>query len=134
VTAAPIPINGSFVVHNKSSDQALDVAILPRVLWCDPYVLNAHPFNSRSEVLAVDSVAISNHVLWCAVVRKRLDNLLCSPDRGRMLSNIEVEDASTIMCEDNKNVQHAQLNGWHRKEIDRYQLTDMISQECHPTL
>src|SRR5262249_24760932 len=43
---------------------------------------------------------------------------------------VEMKNASTIMCEDNKAIHHAQLNAWRSKEIDRYQLTDVISKKC----
>src|SRR5262245_12030536 len=100
---------------SDATDNSFCVAILPRAFRCDPYLLTA--FNSRSEMLAVDSVAISNHVPRCAVIRKRLDKLLCRPYGRRMLC--EMKNASTIMCADNKDIQHAQLNGWHsKKSID----------------
>src|SRR5215831_21182046 len=81
---------------SNATDHALHVAILPRAFRCNPYLFNAHPFNSRSEMLAVDSVAVPNHVPRCDIFRKRLDNLLCCPYRGGMLRDIEMEDTSPI--------------------------------------
>src|ERR1044071_6555417 len=119
---------------SDASDQALHVAILPRAFRCDLYLFNPHPFNSRSEMLAVDPVAISNHVPRRAVIRKRLDNLLCSPYCRGMLGDIEMEHASASMGEDNKHVEDAQPSGRHREEIDRYQLTDVIAKKGQPRL
>src|SRR5262249_42673594 len=35
------------------------------------------------------------------------------------------------LCEDDKHIHHAQLNGWHSEEINRYQLTQVISHKRH---
>ena len=61
-------------------------------------------------MLAVNSIAIPDQVMRHVILRKRLDNLLRSPDGGRMVSNVEVEDASPVVCEDDKHIQHVQLN------------------------
>jgi len=95
---------------SNATDHALHVAILPSAFRCNPYLLNARPFDSRSEMLALNSVTIPNHVPRCGIFRERLDNLLCRPHCRGMLRDIEMEDTSTIMRENNKNVQNAQLN------------------------
>jgi hypothetical protein len=92
---------------SDATDQALRVAILPRAFWCDRYFLDTYSFNTQSELLTVDSIAISNHVLWRAVIRKCFDNLLRSPYGSWVLRNVEMEDTSTIMREDDKDIQHA---------------------------
>src|SRR5205085_1037204 len=116
--------NGTFVVHNKSADQPLHVTVLPRTSRCNQNLLNVHSFNSRPERFAVYSVAISNEIPRSSVFRKCFDDLLCCPNRRWMLGDVEVEDTATIVRQDNEDIQHSQLNRWHRKEIDGYQLTN----------
>src|SRR5215831_19095238 len=77
----------------NASDHPLHVAILPRTPWRYADLLDAHGFDSRPERFAVDSVPISNHKTRSAVFGKCFDDLLCSPNRCRMLGDMEMDDA-----------------------------------------
>jgi len=86
----------------NASDDAFHVAILPRTPWCNANFFDAHSFNPRPEEFAIDSVAVSNHKPRGAVFRKCFDDLLCSPNRRWMLRDIEVDDAATIVRQDDE--------------------------------
>ena len=91
----------------NASDESFREWILPRTLRRCEHFLNAHSLNPGSQMATVDSVTISNHVPRCCTFRKRLDNLLCGPYCRGKLRNIEMEDTSKLMCQHNKDVQHA---------------------------
>src|SRR5215813_9413854 len=94
----------------NTSDNPFRVAVLPRTPWCNENFFDTHSFDSRCEGIAVDSVAVPNHKPGSAVFRKCFDDLLCGPNRRGMLRDIEMQDTSTIMRKNNKDVQHPQLN------------------------
>jgi hypothetical protein len=117
-----------------TANQTLQVATLPWTSWGYPNLLDAHTFNSSNEVVPVNSVSISQEISWRSVLRKRLQNLLCRPDRGRMICNIEMQDAPTVVRQDHKDIYHLQLNGGHCEEVNGYQLPYMVPKKCHPCL
>ena len=84
-------------IATNASDQPLHVAIQPGTAWCYLDLFDVHSFDSRPEGFTVDSVAISNHKPGSRVFRKCFDDLLCRPGRRRMLSDIKVNDAATIV-------------------------------------
>ena len=73
------------------------------------YLLDAHSFDSRCEGIAVDSVTVPNHKPGSAVFRKCFDDLLCGPSRRGMLRDIKVDDAASIVRQDNEDIQHTKL-------------------------
>ena len=95
-----IVIDGNHVIQafaTNASDDTFHVTVLPRTPRCDPNVLDAHSFNSRPEGFTVYSVAVSHNVPWSAVFGKRLDDLLCGPTRRRMLGDVVVNNAPTVV-------------------------------------
>jgi hypothetical protein len=67
---------------SNAADHTFDVAILPRTPRRSPNFLNAHSFNSCREGITIDSISIPNQISRRTVLRKRLNDLLCSPDSG----------------------------------------------------
>ena len=110
-----------------TADHPLHVAILSGTPGCNPHVLDSHSLNSCREMLAVDSIAIANHIAWSAVFRERFNDLLCGPEGRGMVCDIEMEDAATVVRQDDQDIQHTQLNCRNCEEVDRYQLTQMIA-------
>src|SRR5215471_1940580 len=82
----------------------------------------------------VDAVTISYQVARHGVVRKRFYNLLCRPSSGRVFRDVEMQNTSTIMREDDENIKHAELDGRDCEEVDRDHLPDVISKKRHPGL
>ena len=106
----------------NASDHPLDIGILPRTPWCNVNLFDAHSFDSRCEGIAVDSVAVPNHKPGSAVFRKCFDDLLCGPNRRRMLRDIEVDDAASIVRQDNEDIEDLQANRCDCEEINGYHL------------
>jgi hypothetical protein len=51
--------------------------------------------------------------------RESLPQLLDDPSTGRMLGDVNVQDAPPIMTDDEEEVEHTERNRWHCEEIHR---------------
>ena len=65
---------------------------------------------------------------------KGLPQLLDDPTARRMLRDVYVQDASTIMTDDEEAVQHAERNRWRSEEIHGCNRFPMVSKEGQPAL
>jgi hypothetical protein len=75
-----------------------------------------------SEVLAVNRITIPQQVAWELAERKGVPQLLASPLSGWVAGHVEVEDATTIMGQDQKHVEDLKTDGRDGKEIDGNEL------------
>ena len=64
------------------TDHALDVGPLPRGSRRREHLLDAHVVNLSGEVVAEDSIPISQQIVWCRVPGERIAKLLGGPFRG----------------------------------------------------
>ena len=87
-------------------DHSLHITVLPRTLRCNPNLLDTYSFNSCSEVVTVNCISISNQIPWSDVSWKCFNDLLCGPNRCRMFSDVEVPDTTTVVRQDDEDVQH----------------------------
>ena len=65
---------------------------------------------------------------------KCLPQLLDDPSARRMLRDVEVQDASTIVADDEETIEHAERDRWHREEIHGRNRFPMVSKEGQPAL
>jgi hypothetical protein len=72
-----------------------------------------------SERLAVDGVAITQQPAGRRVIWKRLNDLLRGPGGRRVLRDVEMNDAPTVMEQDDKNEQNPTGDGRYSEEIHR---------------
>src|SRR5215471_4820509 len=73
-------------------------------------------------------------MLRCGVERKGFEHLLRRPFRRWMSCDVEVHDASSIVCEDNKNVEDFEPNGVDGEEVGGRELRNVILEERPPRL
>src|SRR5262249_31989608 len=52
----------------------------------------------------------------------------------RVFGDIEMQNTATVVGEDDENIEHTELYGRDREEVDRYHLADVISKKRHPGL
>ena len=116
------------------SDQALDEGVLPRGPRGAHDLVDAHSFDATAKRYAKDGVAIPHEKPRRAGLGKCLHDLLSGPGGGRMLGQVEVQDATAIVSEDDENVEHAEGGGRDCEEIDRGQGADVVGQERAPGL
>jgi hypothetical protein len=65
---------------------------------------------------------------------KCLPQLLDDPSTGRMLGDVNVQDAPPIMTDDEEAVEHTERNRWHCEEIHRGNRFPMVVKEGYPAL
>jgi hypothetical protein len=65
---------------------------------------------------------------------KSLAQLLDDPTARRMLCDVDVQDASTIVADDEEAVEHAERDRWHRQKIHCGNRFPMVAKEGQPAL
>jgi hypothetical protein len=119
-------------ISPDAADQAFHKGILPGTSRGREHLFDAHAFYAPLELAPIDRISIPQQILWCRIPRERLYDLLTSPLGGWRLRDIEVHYPATMMREDHQDKQQLESHGWHYKEIDRYQIRNMILQKSLP--
>src|ERR1700694_4793034 len=65
---------------------------------------------------------------------KRLPELLNDAQARRMVCDIEMQDAPTIVADDEEAAEHTERNRWHDEEVHGRNRFPMVSKEGEPTL
>jgi hypothetical protein len=98
-----------------------------------PDLLNAHASrrgrDDGKRVVAIVHEVARGRVLW-----KGLAELLGGPRRGRMRGHRDVDDAPTVMGQDDQHEQQSIRHGGHDEEVRSHDLPDMIRQKRPPRL
>jgi len=79
-------------------------------------------------------ITIKDQVFLRGFKGKRLAQLLDDPTARRMLRDANVQDAPTIMTDDEEAVEHAERNRWRGEEIHGRNRFPMVSKERQPAL
>ena len=116
------------------TDDAFDISSLPRRPRSAKDFLDIHYGDLVAELLAIDSVAISQQISRCGIKRKGLEHLLRRPFSRWMSCDVKVHDASSIVCEHNKNEEDFEPNGVDGEEVDGRELRNVIIEERPPRL
>ena len=117
----------------NGSDGAFDIRILPRGPWCNQNLRDFENIGAPREVMAIDSVVVTDQVPRCRVPGKRLDELSSGPCSRRMFGDVEVNDAPPVMSKHEEHEQNAESNGGHGEEVDGDEVFQMIIEEHSPT-
>ena len=116
------------------ADQALGVSVLPRGARCRQDFLDTQIGDSRANDISVDTVAISDQESRSFIEGKGFGKLLRRPAACRICRCIEVYDAAPIKTEDDEAVEDAVRHSWHRKEVDRGDVVEMVLDKRLPSL
>src|SRR5215470_6565944 len=116
------------------TDDAFDVSSLPRRPRSAEDFFDIHYRDLIAELLAIDSISISQQISRCGIKRKGFEHLLRRPFRRWMSCNVEVDHASSIVCKDNKNEEDFEPNGVDGEEVDERELRNVILEERPPRL
>ena len=108
--------------------------VVDTVLIDQETVYTPRQSNEFSEVIAEDRIAVAQQVARELGKGKGLPQLLSCPLRGRVGGNIEVQDATSVMGQNQENVKNLETDRRHGEEIDGDQLPGMILKECPPVL
>src|SRR5215467_13875290 len=108
------------------TDDAFDVSSLPRRPRGAEHLFDIHYGDLIAELLAIDSISISQQISRRGIKRKGFEHLLRRPFCGWMSCDVEVHDASSIVCEDKKNEKDFEPNGVDGEEVDGRELRNVI--------
>ena len=86
------------------SNEVLRHAVLPGALEASALGLNAEALDCFNDFLIETPTAIEDQVLWRGIIWKGLAQLLDYPCTCRMFSDIEVQNSSPIMGDDEEAV------------------------------
>ena len=98
------------------TDDAFDVSSVPRRPRSAEDFVDIHYRDLIAELLAIDVISISQQILRCALEWKGFEHLVRRPFRRWMSCDVEVHDASSIVCEDNKNEETSNQTVWTVKK------------------
>ena len=116
------------------SHKPLDIWILPGGPGCRENFLYAEALYTTAELVAIDAVAVADHVLGRGVLGERLNHLLGGPLRARAVGDVPVQDTPAVVSQDKEDVQDAKGRGGHGEEINRVERADMVVEERAPGL
>src|SRR5262245_3409599 len=80
------------------TDEAFDVSSLPRRPRSAEHFLDIHCRDLVAELLAIDSISISQQISRRGIKRKGFEHLLRRPFSRWMSCDVEVHDAPSIVC------------------------------------
>ena len=103
------------------------VRILPWRARGDHHFFDPHVGHPLTERITIDAVSISQQKARRSVKGKGFDNLLCRPLGGWMRRNVEMDDLTLLVTQDEKAIEHPKSQGRHGKEVDGGDIRDMIA-------
>jgi hypothetical protein len=89
-------------------DEAFDKGILPRAAGGREDLLDLHALHALTEGVTVDRIAIAEEIDGGGVVREAVHDLLGGPRSGGMLGDVEVEDPTPMVGEDDQHEEDLQ--------------------------
>lgn len=113
-------------------NQPLDKGILPWTPGSDHDLLDPHMLYPLSKGHAIDAVPITQEIPRGLVPRKGINDLLGGPPCRGMLSNVEVDDATSMVGQDDQDKEHRVLHRGDHKEIQGHEIRHVILQEGFP--
>jgi hypothetical protein len=116
------------------ADQPFDVWTLPRRPACGEPFCDCHALGLCPEGVTVDAVTIPEQKPRTFIPRKCLDDLGRSPLSGRVIGDIEMHDAPSVVGKDDKHIQQPEIHSGYHEEIHGYELFDVIFEEGSPSL
>ena len=116
------------------TDEAFRHTVLPRALEAGALGLNAEALDCFNDFLIETPTAIEDQVLRRGIIWKGLAQLLDHPCTCRMFGDIELQNSSPIMGDDEEAVQYAEGKRRHDEEIHRGDHFAMVAEECSPSL
>src|SRR5262245_51032086 len=101
------------------ADQAFGKRILPRASGSREDFLDLHAPHTLAEGVPVDRIAIAEEIGRGGIVGESVHDLLGGPSSRGMLGDVEVQDSTPMVREDDQDEEHTQASGGNGEEIDR---------------
>ena len=135
-TAMPFVEHDDMVeqVTPTTSDPALRDPVLPGASEGGADRNAAHSLNGGGDLWVKFRVAVEDQMPRQRVVGKGVAKLLGNPGACRMTGDVEVQNAATVVCNDEEAVKNSERQGRNREEIHRGNDFAMIAEKSLPTL
>jgi hypothetical protein len=114
-------------------DPPLGDSVLPGTFKRGSHGGQIHRAYGDRDFRTIFPVAVEDQESRCRPVREGFAQLLHNPSTRRVPCAAEMQDAATVMTDDEEAVQHAERERWDRKEIHRRNRFPMVSQEREPS-
>ena len=113
-------------------DDALGEGILPGRSRSDEDLACPQAFHPPCEHVAVDSVPIAEQVLGRGLFREALDQLVGGPGGGWVVGDVEMDEFSTVVSQDQEPEEPAEGEGGDDEEVEGDNITDVRLKEGVP--
>src|SRR5882724_1019064 len=112
--------------------EAFHIGVLPGTPRGDHDLFDAHIVDLLVKWCAIYTIAIPPQIACDLIPGKGLDHLLRGPLRCRVLGDVEVHDAASLVGEDHQDEEHHVRHGGHHKEVHRDHVLDMVAEKGLP--
>jgi hypothetical protein len=114
------------------ADQALDVGILPGLLWRRENLPDTRPVRRFTELLSVVPVTIAQQIARRAVPREGFQQLSSSPFSRWMFGDRKVDGAAAVVRQNHENKQDLEESGRnHKKSEATMSFAWFLRNVCH---
>ena len=113
-------------------DPSLRDAILPRTFEGGSHRPDLQRSNDCGNLHSILAIPVEDEKPGSRFKRKRFPQLLHDPQARRMLGDVEVQNASTVVTDDEEAVEHTEGNRWNGEEVHRRDGFPMIAQKGEP--
>jgi hypothetical protein len=93
---------------------------------------NLHGLDSPHELIAVDTVTITEKVGRSRIIWERIDKLPGGPSCRGMVGDVEMEEFALFMPEDDEDEEEAEGKGGDHEEVDGDELADVRGEKGAP--
>src|SRR6516164_6827845 len=100
-------IDGSRKPRRRSKHER----VLPGCAWGGEDLADPHALDVPHELLAVDTVTITQQVGRSRIIRERLDELPGGPGHRGMVGDVEVDELAAVVAKDDEREQQAEGEG-----------------------
>ena len=114
------------------ADHPLHERVLPGCAWGGEDLADPHALDVPHELLAVDTVTITEQVSRSGIIRERLDELPGGPGCRVMVGDVEVNEFTAVMAKDHEREQQAEGEGRDHEEVDSDELLGVRGEEGAP--
>jgi len=88
--------------------------------------------DSLLKELTVDCVPVPQQIPWRGLPGKGVDDLLDSPLCRGVFGDVKMHNASAIVRQHDEDKEHSERGDWHREEVSRHNVFDMVAQKGFP--
>ena len=121
-------------VSPAALDPTLHNAVLPGTLEGGADRAGLQGSNRCGDFQPIRGIPAEDDKPGCRPRWKRLPELLHDPTARRVLGDVEVQDASTVVTDDEEAVEQAERDRWQGEKVHRGNRFPVVSQKRKPTL